>query len=71
MRCVMCGRALVNASVFVAGRPVGPVCAKRAGLVERAPSKQSAALRIGRVRLHAVRREDAATLDLFDGAASV
>jgi hypothetical protein len=33
MHCVLCGRATFTALVFVAGFPVGPKCARRAGLV--------------------------------------
>jgi hypothetical protein len=33
MRCALCGRSTFTALVFVAGHPVGPKCARRAGLV--------------------------------------
>jgi hypothetical protein len=33
MRCVLCGRPTFTALVFIAGHPVGPKCARRAGLV--------------------------------------
>ena len=33
MRCFLCGRAIVKSSLTV-GPPIGPKCAKRAGLVE-------------------------------------
>jgi hypothetical protein len=33
MTCALCGRATFTALVFVAGHPVGPKCARRAGLV--------------------------------------
>lgn len=34
MRCVLCGRPLLNPATLAAGRPVGPKCAKRSGLLE-------------------------------------
>ncbi|WP_270175194.1 hypothetical protein [Diaphorobacter sp. ED-3] len=60
----MCNRPLFTALVFIAGMPVGPVCARRAGLVELA-RKKSGALRLGRGHVPAARREDSQTLDLF------
>lgn len=34
MKCVMCGRPVFKPAVFAAGRPVGPKCAKKRGLLE-------------------------------------
>ena len=64
MRCVLCNRPLFTALVFIAGMPVGPVCARRAGMVDLARRK-AGALRLGRAITPATRREDTQTLDLF------
>lgn len=64
MRCVMCGRALSAAAVLIGQYPVGPVCARRAGLMPLA-AKRSGLVKPGPVyRSHATRRE-LAQLDLF------
>lgn len=62
MKCALCNRTLFTALVFIGALPVGPVCARRAGLVELA-RKRSGALRLGRVSV--ARPPDSATLDLF------
>ena len=33
-RCALCGRLTLNPSVLIGAEPVGPKCAKRAGLLE-------------------------------------
>lgn len=60
MRCVLCGRT-TQPAVMLADKAVGPKCAKKAGLLERARRGQ------GQVRLfNAPRRPaDPKTLDLF------
>lgn len=60
MRCILCGR-LTRPAVMLADKPVGPKCAAKAGLLERARRGQ------GQVRLfNAPRRPaDPKTLDLF------
>lgn len=35
MNCCLCGRELTRANFFVNMRPVGDVCARRAGLTQR------------------------------------
>ena len=61
MRCVLCGRPTKPAVMLADKHPVGPKCAKKAGLIERARRGQ------GQVRLfNAPRRPaDPKTLDLF------
>jgi hypothetical protein len=64
MRCILCGRVLSAPVVLLAGNPVGPKCAARAGLLARA---RRAGPR-SHVRLYAgprVTRADDSTLDLF------
>lgn len=67
MRCCLCNRPMLSAAVFIGIMPVGPVCARRAGLVEKARKKHGA-LRIapGSAAGPAQRKADDKTLDLFD-----
>ena len=60
MKCVLCGRE-TRPAVMLADKAVGPKCARKAGLIERAKKQQ------GSVRLvNAPRRPaDPETLDLF------
>lgn len=62
MHCCLCGRFMFSAAVTIAGLPVGPKCAKRAGLVELARK------RIGAVRLVQPKKEEDCpkTMDLFE-----
>lgn len=64
MRCILCGRTTTPA-VMLADKPVGPKCAAKAGLMERARRGQ------GQVRLFTPLRRpaDPQTLDLFAGVA--
>lgn len=39
LRCALCGRPVLNPAVLVGREPVGPRCARRAGLVELARRK--------------------------------
>jgi len=63
MRCVLCGRATLTALVFVAGHPVGPKCARRAGLVALAARKLGA-VRPGVAGKPAAARSDQMELSL-------
>lgn len=47
MNCLLCGRPLTAAAVFLAGYPIGPVCGKRAGLLKLAARGKNRALRMG------------------------
>lgn len=38
-RCCLCGRLVLNPAVLIGQLPVGPTCARRAGLVELARKK--------------------------------
>lgn len=64
MRCILCGRLTTPAVLLGEGElPVGPKCARRAGLLQRARRGTGA-----RVRLYQgarVPRGDNRTLDLF------
>ena len=63
MRCAFCNRPMQSAAVFVGANPIGPTCARKAGLLELA-RKKSGALRLARTSIGA-RRADPETLDLF------
>ena len=55
--CVMCGRPMDKAATFAAGRPVGPVCAKRRGLMPTTTRK---------TKTPTQKQQDTDTLDLFE-----
>ena len=63
MRCAFCNRPMLAAAVFVGALPIGPTCARKAGLLELA-RKKAGALRLARPSI-GVRRADPQTLDLF------
>lgn len=62
MRCALCGRPVLNPAVLIGQLPVGPVCARRAGLVELA-RKRTGSLSLPKVRF--TRQATPETLDLF------
>lgn len=63
MRCAFCNRPMLAAAVFVGAMPIGPTCARKAGLLELV-RKKSGALRLARTSIGA-RRAGQETLDLF------
>ena len=63
MNCAFCNRPMLQAAVFVGALPIGPTCARKAGLLELA-RKKAGALRLARPTAVA-RRPDPETLDLF------
>lgn len=63
MRCAFCNRPMLAAAVFVGAMPIGPTCARKAGLLELA-RKKAGALRLARPSI-GQRRADPQTLDLF------
>ena len=63
MRCAFCNRPMLAAAVFVGAMPIGPTCARKAGLLELA-RKKAGVLRLARPSI-GVRRVDPETLDLF------
>ena len=65
MKCDRCGHYLQKATAMSAGKPVGPVCAIKLGLVApKAPSIRVVATRAMSKRLKAFRQ---AQRDLFEG----
>ena len=63
MKCAFCNRPMLAAAVFVGANPIGPTCARKAGLLELA-RKKAGALRLARPSIGA-RSADPQTLDLF------
>lgn len=61
MKCILCGRP-TEPAVLLAGKAVGPKCAARAGLLERAKKGRGQLLLVARRR---ERTPEAQTLDLF------
>ena len=63
MRCAFCNRPMQAAAVFVGAMPIGPTCARKAGLLELA-RKKSGVLRLARLSI-GPSRPDPETMDLF------
>ena len=63
MNCAFCNRPMLQAAVFVGAMPIGPTCARKAGLLELA-RKKAGVLRLARP-CTSQRRADPETLDLF------
>ena len=63
MKCAFCNRPMQAAAVMICALPIGPTCARKAGLLELAREK-AGALRLARPSIGA-RRADPETLDLF------
>ena len=63
MRCAFCNRPMQAAAVFVGAMPIGPTCARKAGLLELA-RKKAGVPRLARPSA-GPRRTDPETLDLF------
>lgn len=63
MKCAFCNRPMLQAAVMIGAMPIGPTCARKAGLMELA-RKKSGVLRLARPST-GPRRPDPETLDLF------
>lgn len=64
LHCCLCGRPVMNPAVLIGHLPVGPKCARRAGLMELARRK------VGQLtfpRIKFKRAAPAENLDLFEG----
>lgn len=61
IRCALCSRVTLNPAVFISAEPVGPRCARKAGLLALAGRKGSR-VQLGR-RIGS--KPDDTTLDLF------
>jgi len=68
MNCVLCNRPMLQPAVLIGAMPVGPRCARKAGLMPLA-AKRAGSVRPGpSFRSHATRQE-ADQMDLFEVAA--
>lgn len=67
MKCVLCARPLTHAAVLIGQYPVGPKCARRAGLMPIA-AKKLGAVRPGPAYRRSATRQELDQMDLFDGA---
>lgn len=63
MKCAFCNRPMFQAAVMIGALPIGPTCARKAWLLERA-RKKTGVLRLARYTAVA-HRPDQGTLDLF------
>lgn len=64
-RCALCGRVTLQPAVMLGAEPIGPKCARRAGLLKLSKRKGS---RLFSGKHHAAHR-DTKTRDLFEGLA--
>lgn len=63
MNCAFCNRPMQAAAVFVGAMPIGPTCARKAGLLELA-RKKAGVLCLPKPSI-GLRRADPQTMDLF------
>jgi len=68
MKCVLCGRGLKQAAVYIGEMAIGPKCARRAGLMPLAVRK-TGAVRPGPAYKRSATRQELDQLDLFEGVA--
>lgn len=68
MKCIFCERPLRVATVYVGQYPIGPKCARRAGLMPLA-LKKTGAIRPGPAYRKTATRQELAQMDLFEVAA--
>ena len=64
MSCALCGRPMDHAAVQIGEHPVGPKCAKRAGLLQLAKRKGGIVLPVVKRQRKTVRHEQQMPLDL-------
>ena len=63
LRCALCGRVTLDPAVLIGAEPIGPKCARRAGLLKLAKVKGGRVVPF-KPSTNRVRR-DGRTLDLF------
>jgi hypothetical protein len=68
MKCVLCSRSMLRPAVLIGAMPVGPKCARRAGLMPLAARKLGA-VRPGPAYRRNATRQELAQMDLFEVAA--
>lgn len=65
MKCVLCGRLMGQPAVTIGAMPVGPKCARRAGLMPLA-AKKLGAVRPGPAYRKSATRKELDQMDLFE-----
>jgi hypothetical protein len=68
VNCILCGRSMGQPAVTIANMPVGPKCARRAGLMPIA-AKKLGAVRPGPAYRRTATRQELAQMDLFEAVA--
>lgn len=67
LHCALCGRPMNQAAVLIGNFPVGPTCARKAGLIEL--SKRKSGLVFPVAGRKSTPKDDRRTIDLFEVAA--
>lgn len=62
MRCALCGRVTLHPAALIGAMPVGPVCARRAGLTKPRKRKSAAVVVLKRTKGRATK---GTTMELF------
>lgn len=68
MNCVLCNRRMLTAAVLIGAYPVGPKCARRAGLMPLA-ARRTGLVKPGPMYRNHATRQEIAQLELFEVAA--
>lgn len=68
LHCALCGRPMNQAAVMIGAMPVGPTCARKAGLIEL--SKRKSGLVFPVAGRKSTPKDDRKTMDLFDEVAA-
>lgn len=67
LHCVLCGRPMLQAAVYIGHMPVGSTCAKRHNLGDAIRSERGAIRQAGPNWHQSIARRDSRTRDLFEG----
>lgn len=68
MHCALCGRPMDKAAVMIGAMPVGPTCARKAGLIELSKRKSGMVFPVAGRK--STPKDDRKTMDLFDEVAA-
>jgi len=68
MNCVLCNRRMLTAAVLIGAYPVGPRCARKAGLMPLA-ARRTGLVKPGPMYRNHATRQEIAQLELFEVAA--
>lgn len=67
MHCALCGRPMNQAAVLIGVHPIGPTCARKAGLIQLAKRKSGLVFPVTGYK--SAPKRDSKTFDLFAEAA--